>query len=128
MEKYRWKRKVIAAQKGNVGDLLITGICVLAMTVVMLAYLDNVELLHQKDEMGQLARKYILKMETTGFLSTEDMLLLTQELEEVGVTEVQYGGTTVNAVPYGEEITLQIQGKLRGEYVCSEKRVSTAKH
>ncbi|MBO5336922.1 MAG: hypothetical protein J6A94_07335 [Lachnospiraceae bacterium] len=118
----------MSRQRGNVGNLMITGICMLAMTVVMLAYFDNVELLHQKDEMGQLARKYILKMETTGYLTVEDMLLLTDELEAMGVTEIQYGGTTVNAVPYGEAITLQIQGKLRGEYDCSEKRVSTAKH
>jgi len=118
----------MSRQRGNVGNLMITGICMLAMTVVMLAYFDNVELLHQKDEMGQLARKYILKMETTGYLTVEDMLLLTDELEAMGVTEIQYGGNTVNAVPYGEAITLQIQGKLRGEYDCSEKRVSTAKH
>lgn len=122
------KRAWMSRQQGNVGDLMITGICILAMTVVMLAYLDNVELLHQKDEMGQLARKYILKMETTGYLTAEDMFLLTDELEALGVTEIHYGGTTVNAVPYGGAITLQIQGKLRGEYDCSEKRVSTAKH
>lgn len=122
------KRMRMSGQQGNVGDLMITGICMLAMTVVMLAYLDNVELLHQKDEMGQLARKYILKMETTGYLTAEDMFLLTEELETLGVTEIHYGGTTVNAVPYGDAITLQIQGKLRGEYACTEKRVSTAKH
>ena len=122
------KRERMSRQWGNVGNLMITGICMLAMTVVMLAYLDNVELLHQKDEMGQLARKYILKMETTGYLTEEDKFLLTEELKALGITEIQYGGTTVNAVPYGEAITLQIQGKLRGEYACTEKRVSTAKH
>lgn len=122
------KRICMRRQQGNIGDLMITGICILAMTVVMLSYLDSVELLQQKDEIGQLARKYILKMETTGYLTAEDMLLLTDELEAVGVTEIQYGGTTVNAVPYGEAITLEIQGTLGGEYACLEKRVSTAKH
>lgn len=110
------------------GDLMITGICILAMTVIMLAYLDNARLLQQKVEVGQLARKYILKMETVGYLSAEDMELLTQELTGAGVTDIDCSGTTVNAVTYGETITLTIQGKLGGDHAFVEKRVSTAKN
>lgn len=114
--------------KGNVGNLMITGICILAITAIMLAYLDNVRLLQQKAEVGQLARKYILKMETVGYLPSEDIALLTQELNAAGVTETDYTGTTVNKVTYGETVTLQIRGKLGGEHAFVEKRVSTAKN
>lgn len=115
-------------REGNVGDLLITCFCVLAMTVVMLAYMDSVELIQKKTEVGQLARKYILRMETVGYLTAEDRTALTQALTDMGVTEIDYAGTTMGEVAYGAPIVLKIQGKLKGEYVFEEHRVSTAKN
>lgn len=115
-------------QKGNIGDLVSTGICILGMTIVMLSYMESVSLLHQKAEVGQLARKYILRMETVGYLTSGDQVVLCQELDEMGVTEVNLEGTTMHEVIYGSPITLCINGKLEGEYQFEEKRVSTAKN
>lgn len=115
-------------QKGNIGDLLVTGICILAMTVVMLSYLENVSLLHQKAAVSQLARKYILRMETVGYLLPDDQTALWQELDTMGVTEISLEGTTMHTTAYGMPITLCICGKLEGIYVFEEKRVSTAKN
>ena len=114
--------------KGNIGDLLTTGLCVLAMLAVMMACFDSMELLNRKAEVSQLARKYILRMETVGCLLQEDLTVLTMELEALGVTDINYEGTTVNAVSYGHPIALEIRGKLKGEYAFAEKRVSTAKN
>lgn len=114
--------------KGNVGDIMITGFCLLAMTVLVLSYTDNVQLIQQKTEVSQLARKYILKMEAVGYLTPADKTSLTTELQVLGVTDISYEGTTVNAVYYGEPIALQIEGKLRDKYDFTEKRVSTAKN
>lgn len=114
--------------KGNVGDIMITGFCLLAMTVLMLSFTDNVRLIQEKTEVSQLARKYILRMETVGYLTPADKTALTGELQALGVTEITYEGTTVSEVGYGDSITLQIQGKLREQYDFSEKRVSTAKN
>lgn len=115
-------------QRGNVGELLITGICILAMLVVMLSYMDCVELLQQKEDVGQLARKYMLRMETTGCLTAGDRALLIQELSEMAVTDIDLAGSTVSPVDYGASITLQIRGKLEGIHDFTEKRVSTAKN
>lgn len=115
-------------QRGNVADIMSAGICILAMTVVMLAYMDNVSLIHQKTEVSQLARKYILRMETVGYLTASDQTALRQELSSLGVTEIDLEGTTLNAMSYGSPIALEISGKLKGEYVFEEKRVSTAKN
>ena len=41
-------------QPGNIGELLTMGMCVLALTVVMLNYLQNVQLLQAKENVGQL--------------------------------------------------------------------------
>lgn len=107
---------------------MVTGLCLLAMTVVMLSYMDNVQLIQQKTEVSQLARKYILRMETVGYLTPGDRTVLTGELQAAGITDITYEGTTENEVGYGEPITLQIKGKLRGQYDFMEKRVSTAKN
>lgn len=115
-------------QKGNVGSLLAAGFCILAMTVVMLSYMESVSLIQQKTEVSQLARKYILRMETMGYLTNEDSTLLCQELSAVGVTEINLSGTTRSEVSYGVPVTLQISGKLKGEYLFEEKRTSTAKN
>lgn len=109
-------------------DLLSAGLCILAMTVVMLSYMDNVSLLHQKAEVGQVARKYILRMETVGYLTPSDRTALQQELTSLGVTEIDLEGTTLYEMSYGSPITLEIGGKLKGEYAFEEKRVSTAKN
>ncbi len=115
-------------ESGSVADLMATGICILAMTVVMMAYMDSVELLHRKAEVSQLARKYILRMETVGYLVPRDRTAMCQELSDVGVTEIDLGDTSLHGVSYGQPITLHIRGKLKGEYVFEEKRMSTAKN
>lgn len=115
-------------QKGNIGELMATGICVLAMLTIMMAYMDCAELLERKENVGQIARKYILRMETVGYLTQADCTALTDELEENGVTEIDYTGTTVQPVIYGQPITLKIEGKLGEEHAFVEKRVSTAKN
>lgn len=114
--------------RGNVGSIMVTGLCLLAMTVVMLSYMDNIQLIQQKTDVSQLARKYILRMETVGYLTSADRSMLTGELQAIGVTGVSYEGTTEETVGYGEPICLQIKGKLRGQYEFTEKRVSTAKN
>ena len=81
-----------------------------------------------KDADQQLARKYILKMETEGRLTDADRTTLCQELESLGVTGVDLGGSTLEKAGYGEAIVLVIRGRLRDGYEFEEKRVSVAKH
>lgn len=109
-------------------NIMVTGIFVLAMTVVMLAFLEDMRLIERKTEVNQLARRYILRMETTGGLSVEDRLELVRELEEQGVTGIDLTGTTMGEAGYGAKIVLQIRGLLGGRHEFEERRVSTAKY
>ena len=115
-------------QPGNIGELMTMGMCVPALTVVMLNYLQNVQLLQAKENVGHLARAYLLKMETVGYLEPAEQAHLTAELETAGLTEIDYEGSTLEPAGYGERIILQIHGKLGGHYEIREKRVSTAKN
>ena len=132
-------------RKGSVADVMSVGICVIAMTVLMLAYTGNIQLLNSKSQIDQIARKYILRMETVGYLTGNDRLEMTQELTALGATELDYTGSTLDQVDYGSTISLVIRGKIPGRtviagsnllettqeitwYEFEERRISTAKN
>ena len=100
--------------KGVVMDVLAVGICIIAMTIMMMVCLGSSALLNRKAQISQTARKYILKMETIGYLTADDKLALTQELKELGALEIDLTGSTVNEVDYGTPIYLVIRGKIAG--------------
>lgn len=107
---------------------MTTGLCIMALTAIVISYFGCIELVQQKTQVGQLARKYILKMETEGYLTADEQIRLTCELGEMGITDVNLDNTTVQPGGYGQEIVLNINGKLKGEYEFNERRVSTAKY
>ena len=114
--------------RGSVANIMVTGIFILAMLTLMLAFMDDIQLIHQKSEIDQLARSYILRMETTGGLSYEDEEVLLRELSECGVEEPDLSGTTFGEAGYGSKIVLRIRGILGGKHEFDERRVSTAKY
>lgn len=115
-------------EAGNVGEILTIGLCILALTALMISYMENVQLIAKKAEVGQLARCYLLKMETVGYLAAQDQTQLTAELENLGMTGIDYEGSTLNPAGYGNDVVLQIHGRLGEPYEIYEKRVSTAKN
>lgn len=115
-------------EDGNIGDFLGAMLILLAMTVVMLSYMDVVGLVQDKMEINQLARRYILEMETVGCLDGAQEASLRENLERLGVTEVDLEGTTLMPAEYSEPIAIEIRGKIKGVYEFQEKRVSTSKN
>lgn len=126
----RWKINgyYTVKERGSIGNIMVTGVFVLAMLVVMSAFLENLKLIQQKLDVDQLARRYILHMETVGGLLPEEKDRLERELENVGVTEIDLSGTTMESVGYGGRIELCIHGMVGAKYEIEERRVSTAKH
>ncbi len=132
--------------QGNIMDLVTVGILILAASIVMMTYLQCTQLIMTKLEISQISRKYILKMETEGYLTSqaeEDML---EELQKTGLKAISITGTTLDSVSYGDTITLQIKGLLpvnlvkdnaeeiwsegfgTRHIVVQERRMSTAKN
>ncbi len=141
MKDYHW----LKCRKGSVTDVMSAGICVIAMTVLMLAFTGSIQLLNSKSRIDQIARKYILRMETVGYLTGADRLELTEELTALGAIELDYTGSTMNHVAYGSTISLVIRGKIPGRtvvtgssllgttqeialYEFEERKISTAKN
>lgn len=115
-------------EAGTVANIMATGIFILAMTIVMMAFMDDMLLIQQKMEVNQIVRKYLLRMETVGYLEGTDREEMVRELEERGAAEIDLGATTLSPVEYGDRIVLEIRGKLGGQYAFWEMRTSTAKH
>ena len=135
-----WRQK-----RGSVVDVLSAVILILAMTVLMTAYLGSMQLIAKKSEVSQLSRKYILRMETVGCLTESDRISLEQELRSIGVGKVDLSGTTMSEAGYGTPVFLVIRGVFSGQettvdkgimnsavnrrdYAFTEQRMSTAKN
>lgn len=115
-------------QEGSIGDLLSVGLCILAMIAVMMAFMDCVSLVNRKTKVSQVAREYILRMETVGYLTRAQEDALLRQLTAEGVRKIDLTGTTREPVGYGTEIVLRITGEIGDGYFVEEKRVSTAKN
>ena len=104
-------------------DLVTIGITILAMTIVVMVYLECTELMLKKLEVSQVSRKYILKMETEGYLSQENKTQMLTELEELGLQNVDVSGTTLYPVDYGDTITLEIKGGFKRNMLVREEEL-----
>jgi len=124
-------------------DFMTAGITVIAMAIVTMAAFHSMSLMLMKLEVSQVARKYILMMETKGCLMGEDRAHLLEELEDLGLEGIEITGTAQNPVGYGETIMLKIRAKTNGlgvtgnvwkngfrkqDYYVEEVRMSTAKN
>ena len=102
------------------------------------------EMLRNRERINQIARAYLLEMETLGYLPNDQKFQLQEMLEACGLTDISFGGTTLSEAEYGDIIYLMISGTLEVDLQVSipfvEKNdiawdiplqlrmVSTAKH
>lgn len=127
-------------------DILPSMLVLLAAIVLVTAYMDVCALLNAAEDVKQVSRKYILSMETKGYLDDEDRNSLIEELTDLNVTGIDLTGTTMSDVGYGNPIQLSISCNLPVEQLNTssgdmlsfffadgvmsihEDRMSTAKH
>ena len=77
------------------------------------------ELFRAREEMNQVARKYLLEMETTGYLPIDRLESLMVDLRTLGLVEMNLNETTTTPVSYGEIIQLDIKGNLDADIYLS---------
>lgn len=94
------------------GDLLSSLLVILSFTILAFSFLNAMNAISRKENVKEVSRKYILEMETTGYLTTESSARLLQELSEIGLTDIDLSGTTLSDAGYGNEIHLYIKGKM----------------
>ena len=88
-------------------------VCMLLLFMVMYLGLDMYGRINLAIKKSRIERKYILCMETYGYLSREKQEQLTGELSDLGVVNISYAGTTLTQTGYGQEVTLSVTGCIR---------------
>ena len=80
-----------------------------AFAIFLIVYLNYVKIADLKEDVKMISRKYLLEMETVGYLTPESAASFRQSLAELGVTDIDIDvtNTTVSSVGYGEAIYLQ---------------------
>jgi len=101
------KKKKEASVIENMLVLLLEMIIVCAMLVVIFGAFAGIS---NKWGMRQVAREYLLIMETEGYLSSTNQANLIAELEGYGLYNISLSGTTTSEVEYGERIYICTSG------------------
>ena len=120
--------KVIGSDNGNIGDVMPMGIFVICIAIVFASFADCVRVVNVKSAVSQISRRYILRMETVGYLTSEDRNSLLEELSYAGLEDISLGNTDISEVGYGNTISLEISGVTEDGYEVVEYRTSTAKY
>jgi len=115
-------------RKGSAGDVMPMGIFVICIAVVFTAFADCVRIVNVKSGVSQISRRYILRMETVGYLDETDMDGILKELRDTGLYDISLGQTDTAEVGYGNPVRLEIRGYTEDGYEISEYRTSTAKY
>lgn len=92
--------------------MMATIITVMVVGGLIIFAANNFRNMDDKTEIDMIAREYILKMETTGYLTSEYQADLLDELNEYNWANVSIDGTTTSQVNYGDTIILHISGDL----------------
>ena len=99
-------------------DLIASLFVILAMTIFVLFFILAIKDVDTKIQMDQIARKYILRMESSGKLTSEEIKELKKELSNINsVAEAIEAGYEIKvtwnnnqgAKGYGSTVTLKIE-------------------
>lgn len=99
--------------------ILMTLIAVTVFLLFMMS--DHYKSLNDLSEVNMILRTYLLRTEAKGYLSAGEVVMLTQELEECGVTNIRISGNfavdvtgnvrkNYGKASFGEEVLLRIEG------------------
>ena len=99
-------------RKGSIVDILPSMIMVIAAVMLIMVFFDLYQILSLNEDVKQIARKYMLTMETMGYLDPANQTTLVQELSDLQVTDIDLTGSTMSDAEYGNAVYLQISCKI----------------
>ena len=71
------------------------------------------DVLRTREQMNQIARAYMLVMESEGCISSANLRRMRNDLESEGLADISFSGTTTTPVDYGDSIQLVITGDMK---------------
>ena len=95
---------------GVIENMLVSLIGIVMTTAFLVIIFGAFSSISDKWHMRQIAREYLLIMETEGYLPGADQVALKEELAECGLYNISLSGTTTSEVGYGDRVYLKISG------------------
>lgn len=96
-------------REGNILDALSALIAIVACAIIITAFLSVLKVITYKEDVKQLARSFLLKMETVGYLTPTDRAELVRQLADKQLSGIDLTGTTVTDAGYGQDIILSVK-------------------
>ena len=82
---------------------------VIAAVMLIMVFFDLYQILSLNEDVKQIARKYMLTMETMGYLDPANQTTLVQELSDLQVTDIDLTGSTMSDAEYGNAVYLPME-------------------
>lgn len=102
----------MAKKKKAIGNMLTCLICLVVMFAVVYFAVYVGSFMRVGIEKSRIERRFMLQMETDGYLSPSVKDKLIEELARIGVSDVSLDGTTMVPAGYGNDVILSVTGRL----------------
>ena len=102
-------------KKGSMLSMLPVLLGMMAICVLSLMYLSYMSDYEKKEAADQLARQYMLKMESEGYMSETSKQHFISAMSELGFSQVNLSGTTFADAGYGNTIMLIVNAVLTSD-------------
>ena len=106
------KKANLIRDKGTGMALVFLSFCSFVIICLIFILVNQTSNLEIWQDIENSAHKTLLQMEADGKLTDEEQAILTRELQEIGVTDISFQGTTIDTEEYGETIYLTISGSV----------------
>lgn len=103
-------RKKLRKRKGELPEhMIVVFLGILSFFIIILASMNDISAIDKYIEANRVARKYMLKVESSGYLNQDNANKLKNELENLGLSNINLSGTTMTEVNNGEDVYLDIK-------------------
>ena len=99
--------------KGMLEHFLPALVTIVFMGILWFGSMVTASNIDKSSALNQVTRKYILRMETDGYLTQENRTSMVSELQTLGVEGVDLTGTSLTDVGYGNQVILRVTGTLK---------------
>ncbi|MCR3759370.1 hypothetical protein KYB31_10265 [Clostridium felsineum] len=105
------KKRLKQKSEGGIEVVVATLIALISIAFLMVYCISNMIPVINKYKAETIIRKYMLKQEQEGYLTTSNTAAMESELESIGINNIDISGTTLSPVDYGDDVSIDINYK-----------------
>ncbi len=107
-------KKLISKHEGDIGigSMIIMILTIFISIILIMAYTSWHTKLAVKDSIILTVSSYLKSVETAGYLTAEQQQELKAELQEFGLENISFEGSSLVPVAYGNRVYLHVTGRL----------------